>query len=682
MGRHGWLLRAAALLLVLGAAVPARAGGAHPSGSAPAPASAAIVAQWLHVVYQLFGPSIEPFTEGLRQTFVLQLNWTLVEVDLEDIEILSVEEFLPLTGPSAETLMRISGSPHKHSSLSGAEVAAAPGPDARTRGAATTASYLRSLTGRRMLQAGGVGPQPAPGRAPVTPASAAEPHVQITLRIATDSGESAHVVQELVSSSAPNGELLWRLQSAGMGVERLLLASRLLYNSGSPTPAPALVAGGAPAQQHLHALLPGDPEVAAHPLSSTAVGLIAGVCMLAALVAAALALLAVRRARLMHAARAAEAARWAPGSLSGKLSNNGSEPAGAAAGEPWRFGGAGGGELISFSDLQFSRVIGQGSFGRVFLGKWRETTVAIKLLNEPGVPPGAEIWDAPDPAALPAAQRPKVDEGLLEGLRREAGLMAALRHPNVVLFLGACPDPPCMVTAFCARGSLLDVLARARTSPAAAADLGWGRRLALALEAAKGMLYLHSRSPPVLHRDLKSANLLVDKDWHARLADFNLSRVMDSALGGPASEAGRRATSAAASISATNPRWLAPEVLAGRSYDCSCDVYSFGIILWELLTWRVPWEEYEGPWQVVIAVVDRGLRPEVPPESALPTPPLRQHGAYIALMRRCWATDPAQRPAFDAVICDLRGIVDAEVLAQEQDRRGADASACVPRSQG
>ena len=67
---------------------------------------------------------------------------------------------------------------------------------------------------------------------------------------------------------------------------------------------------------------------------------------------------------------------------------------------------------------------------------------------------------------------------------------------------------------------------------AAAADLGWGRRLALALEAAKGMLYLHSRSPPVLHRDLKSANLLVDKDWHARLADFNLSRVMDSALGG------------------------------------------------------------------------------------------------------------------------------------------------------
>lgn len=58
--------------------------------------------------------------------------------------------------------------------------------------------------------------------------------------------------------------------------------------------------------------------------------------------------------------------------------------------------------------------------------------------------------------------------------------------------------------------------------------------------------------------------------------------------------------------------------------------------------------------QVVIAVVDRGLRPEVPAVSALPTAPLRQHSAYVALMRRCWATDPAQRPAFEAVISELR----------------------------
>jgi serine/threonine protein kinase len=74
-------------------------------------------------------------------------------------------------------------------------------------------------------------------------------------------------------------------------------------------------------------------------------------------------------------------------------------------------------------------------------------------------------WHASADRTRIGGGRGGADPALLEGLTREAGLMAALRHPNVVLFLGACPDPPCMVTAFCARGSLLDVLARARASP-------------------------------------------------------------------------------------------------------------------------------------------------------------------------------------------------------------------------
>ena len=76
---------------------------------------------------------------------------------------------------------------------------------------------------------------------------------------------------------------------------------------------------------------------------------------------------------------------------------------------------------------------------------------------------------------------------------------------------------------------------------AAAAELGWPRRLNMALEAAKGMLYLHSRAAVVLHRDLKSANLLVDKHWRVKVADFNLSRVM-------------HASAVVSSVSATNPR--------------------------------------------------------------------------------------------------------------------------------
>lgn len=80
--------------------------------------------------------------------------------------------------------------------------------------------------------------------------------------------------------------------------------------------------------------------------------------------------------------------------------------------------------------------------------------------------------------------------------------------------------------------------------------------------------------------------LLTVWEWGVvtQVCDFNLSRVMEE-------------TAVLSSMAATNPRWLAPEILAGRGYTFSSDIYSFGIILWEFLTWRVPWHEY-GPWQV------------------------------------------------------------------------------------
>lgn len=101
---------------------------------------------------------------------------------------------------------------------------------------------------------------------------------------------------------------------------------------------------------------------------------------------------------------------------------------------------------------------------------------------------------------------------------QEAGMMASMRHPNVVMYLGVCLQPPCVVTEYCARGSLNDVFKRARATPALAAQLDWGRRLNMVLDAAKGMMYLHSSEPPVIHRDLKSPNLLVDKHWRLKVA--------------------------------------------------------------------------------------------------------------------------------------------------------------------
>jgi serine/threonine protein kinase len=131
----------------------------------------------------------------------------------------------------------------------------------------------------------------------------------------------------------------------------------------------------------------------------------------------------------------------------------------------------------------------------------------------------------------------------LQNLRLECGLMASMRHPNVVQFLGVCACPPAIVTEYCGRGSLTSVLQEGLKSPQKAAQLTWQRRLRMAIDAAKGMLYLHKRG--IVHRDLKSPNLLVDSSWVVKVADFNLSKVTEGAALNPSSTMGN-----------VNPRWL------------------------------------------------------------------------------------------------------------------------------
>jgi serine/threonine protein kinase len=153
--------------------------------------------------------------------------------------------------------------------------------------------------------------------------------------------------------------------------------------------------------------------------------------------------------------------------------------------------------------------------------------------------------------------------------------------------------------------------------------------LRFARDAARGMAYLHGARPPILHRDLKSANLLVDGAYTVKLSDFGLARVKSVA----ATMTGGLGT----------PQWTAPEVLSGTRYAESADVYSFGIVLWELLTRRCPYDGWTSA-QVVARVVTTGARPGVPDA----TPP-----AFAALMRACWDAEPARRPPFRAVLAAL-----------------------------
>ncbi|KAI7840643.1 hypothetical protein COHA_005664 [Chlorella ohadii] len=225
---------------------------------------------------------------------------------------------------------------------------------------------------------------------------------------------------------------------------------------------------------------------------------------------------------------------------------------------------------------------------------------------------------------------------------------------SIVQFMGLVALPPALITEYCGRGSLYDCLAAASKQDAAAAQLTWRRRLAIAADAGTGLCYLHRRD--IIHCDVKSPNLLVDEVWRVKVADFNLSKIL----------VGARPESIGSDGGLTNPIWAAPEVLRGERATPASDVYSFGmvsLVLYELLTWRLPWTFAVdmSPFKVG-ATIMAGGRPEVPPREALPGPDTATWSgldAYLQLMRECWAQQPEHRPSFDEVVGRLRQLLDA-----------------------
>ena len=263
---------------------------------------------------------------------------------------------------------------------------------------------------------------------------------------------------------------------------------------------------------------------------------------------------------------------------------------------------------IPVQELTFNRRIGKGAFGDVLQATWQGTDVAVKVLN-----PG------------------QVSEKSVEDFRREVGMLLVLRHPNVVLFMGAATVAPdlCIVMEHAARGSLYRVLHQRDRQ----AGIDHARRIQWATEIARGMNYLHTRSPPIVHRDLKSSNILVDADSHVKVSDFGLARTKARSF---------------VNTQVGTWAWMAPEVLENAPYTELADVYSFGIVLHEMLTGQEPFKGMH-PMQVARAVVDKKERPLVPAGIV---------GAqgYVELMVACWDHEPVRRPSFSEILTRLSGI--------------------------
>jgi len=300
---------------------------------------------------------------------------------------------------------------------------------------------------------------------------------------------------------------------------------------------------------------------------------------------------------------------------------------------------------FAWQDARVLKPLGVGSFGKVFLAELHHSPVALKLLldakalTEATKSPGTMGLNGNSMMSSGAPSMASTN-----ALVKEVSVMAPLRHPNVALMVGYCMNPPCVALEYASRGSLFDVLQKGNTDSVMTAELTWQRRLAMAADAAAGMLHLHTRDPPILHRDLKSPNLLVSGDWTVKVADMGLSKLVDEATQGSTATTG----------GASNPRWLAPEVLSGDNSTAASDVFSFGVVMWELLTWKLPWSDLATMWNIV-GNVQRGGRPTLSPESELPgLRPNDSIDAYIGLMQRCWAQDPAARPDFNTVAAELR----------------------------
>nr|XP_043869524.1 mitogen-activated protein kinase kinase kinase 20 isoform X2 [Solea senegalensis] len=262
---------------------------------------------------------------------------------------------------------------------------------------------------------------------------------------------------------------------------------------------------------------------------------------------------------------------------------------------------------VKFDDIIFFENCGGGSFGSVYRARWisQEKEVAVKKLLK---------------------------------IENEAEILSVLSHRNIIQFYGAIVEPPNygIVTDYASGGSLYDYLSSDESE-----DIDMGQIMTWAADIARGMHYLHSEAPvKVIHRDLKSRNVVLSAEKVLKICDFGASKFLTHTTH--------------MSLVGTFP-WMAPEVIQSLPVSETCDTFSFGVVLWEMLTREIPFKGLEG-LQVAWLVVEKNERLTIP--SACPD-------SFAKLMRSCWATEPKARPIFKQIIYTLESMSNDSQLPQQ-----------------
>jgi len=269
-------------------------------------------------------------------------------------------------------------------------------------------------------------------------------------------------------------------------------------------------------------------------------------------------------------------------------------------------------------EIEVKDTIGVGAFGKVIRGKCRGKDVAIKILH-----------------------KPITDEDNLIAFKKEVAIMSTIFHPNICLFMGACTQPGTffIVQEFMPGGDVEKLLRNPEN------NISLYRRMQMAKDAALGVNWLHCSNPAFIHRDLKSSNLLIDENGKVKVCDFGLAQAkpQTSMLHDEDHAKG-------------TPLWMAPEVMQFKEFNEKADVYSFGIVLWELLTRKEPFAQHTNYSKFRKAVCIKNERPEIPEDTE---PSLRN------LIQRCWDPDPNVRPSFRQIISYLDNVI-IDVAVQDK----------------
>ncbi|XP_065057281.1 mitogen-activated protein kinase kinase kinase 7-like [Rhopilema esculentum] len=260
------------------------------------------------------------------------------------------------------------------------------------------------------------------------------------------------------------------------------------------------------------------------------------------------------------------------------------------------------GKDLLFEDIQFGEVVGRGAFGVVNKAIWKDMQVAVKTM---------EGKDA------------------AKALNKEFVQLSRLQHENIVRLYGVCAKKPkvCLLMEYAEDGSLYDLL-HPSSQDVRPCDYTIGHVISWALQCARAMEYLHGLKPtPIVHRDLKPPNMLLkERGTVIKICDFGTARPHD--------------TSHMTSNKGSAP-WMAPEVFEGPVYSEKCDVFSFSVVLWEMISRRKPFENIGHPPYRIMWAVHSGTRP----------PLIRGTPKILEDLMICgWSKNTEIRPPFTAIV--------------------------------